>query len=210
MNFTHFLIGDTVRNIVVDWSWNDKLSRGERREFHSLSTAEIVEIIVDRRSRKGSDVIHDERSEFHSPSIDEIDYPDSLSRMYLQKTDLFDASEKWISFSFNRWDRPKHCRRSIYKRQIQSGRDKWIWLSLIDESLQIIVEDWSRKDRISRGEISELHLLSSVGLPKSFWTIDLEKTNVHSRPGVSEFHSPSIDGIVQNIVDDGSTNDKFI
>jgi hypothetical protein len=45
-------VDESVQIIVEDWSWNEKLSQGEGREFHSFSISEIAEIIVERVSRK--------------------------------------------------------------------------------------------------------------------------------------------------------------
>ena len=86
-----------------------------------------------------------------------------------------------ISLTFDRRSCPKHCRRLTCK-----------------------------SERFIRRERSEFHLLSSMGLSKSFSTVDLQKTEVPLRTERIEFQSPSIDGIVQNIVDDRSTKDRFI
>ena len=40
--FHSLSVDDSVQIIVEDWSWKDKLSRGERGGFHLLLIAKIV------------------------------------------------------------------------------------------------------------------------------------------------------------------------
>ena len=91
----HWLsVDDSVQIIVEDWWWNDKLSRGEGRESHSFSIAEIVEIIVERVSRKKRYFL-EEPELWISLTFDRRDWRDHCRRMDLRKTDLV-GNEKGI------------------------------------------------------------------------------------------------------------------
>jgi hypothetical protein len=71
-----------------------------------------------------------------------------------------------ISLTFDRRSCPNHCRRLTCK-----------------------------SERFIRRERSEFHLLSSMGLSKSFSTVDLQKTDLFDEGETNEFHSLSINEI---------------
>ena len=51
-------------------------------------------------------------------------------------------------------------------------------LLLIDENMQIIVEDWSWKNKLNRGERNEFHLLSSDQIVQIISKMDLDNTEI--------------------------------
>ena len=75
--------------------------------FTHFSISGMVRNILERGSRKGSDVIQGERSEFHSLSIEGTFR--IISTIDLEKTNSFE--ERQMNFThFNRRDYRDHCR----------------------------------------------------------------------------------------------------
>ena len=118
----------------------------------------------------------DSREKWISLTFDQRDWLFwSLSTIDLEETDSFKKREVNFTY-FRRRHCPNHSRRLIYKRQRFIRREARELHSLsIDESVQIIVDDGSRKERISRGETNDFTHFWSMGLSKTLSTIGLQK-----------------------------------
>ena len=192
MNLTHFLIGDTVRNIVVDWSWNDKLSWGERREFHSLwsmslSRSLLTTDLENLDSFEKSEVIS---THVWSPGLSRLSSTYGFGKKRFSRW-----RQEWISVTFDRREFGDHCRGWVYKRQIHSIREREVNLTHLRSTKLIILihcRPWTYKRQIhSRREKWTRLTFDRRDCRDNCRRMDLEKTN--------EFHSLSIDRIIQII-----------
>jgi hypothetical protein len=132
-------------------------------------------------------------------------------RLLIYKRQIHLARDKGISVTFNRRDFADHRRQWIYKRQTFILRETRELDTLsIDGVVQMIDDDWPRKDR---GSFEDREKWISLTFDRGEFADHCQgriyKRPIYSMLERSESHSPSIDGIVQNIVDDQSTKDKF-
>ena len=145
--------------IVDDLSRKDRISRGETSEFHSLLINEIVLIIYDHGSTKhrGSFGEKRELDSLWLMSLKIIVEDESTKDKFIRWKIEVNLTHLWstgLSRSFTTIDLKT-------KKSIRG--ETYIWLTLIDDSLKIIVEDESTKDRDSFEDRDKGTSLTFVG-----------------------------------------------
>ena len=155
-------------------------------------------------------LFEDERSKFHSLSVDESVCADHCRRLIL-KEQVESRREKWISLTFKRPDCPNHLESgSRQHRDLVKGERSKFHLLTIDKIVQNIADDWSGKERdLSEEDKSEFQLLL-IDENMQIIVDDCPRKAWLSREERSEFKLLSVAGIVEIIIERGSRKDRYL
>lgn len=114
--------------------------RGETHDFTHFWSTELSETLSTIDMQKWG--IHSEREKWISFTFIDGIVEIILDGWSTKDRGSFANRENWISVTLDRRNRPKHCRRSIYKRQIYSMRERQMNFTHFDQ--RELEDHWRR------------------------------------------------------------------